>query len=92
MIFFSLHRRNILIYSNVVLNLDTSIREFHCLGILGRTMGLDRCRKQLGRKDHGAIQPSKEQGETVESVSYHIRSYWRTSLHLENGFQLQGWP
>lgn len=39
-----------------------------------------------------SVQSSKEQSEAVLSVSYHIKSYWKPSLHLENDLQWQVWP
>ena len=37
------------------------------------------------------VQLSKEQSEAVLSVSYHIRSNWKTNLHLKNDLQWQAW-
>lgn len=55
-------------------------------------IGVDR---NLGRRTTElfitSVQPSKEQSEAVLSVSYHIRTYWTTSLHLENDLQRQAW-
>lgn len=60
--------------------------------MLGGTMRLDSCRQELGREDWRATHHPRSSLLGVPSVSYHIRPYWRASLYLEDGLQLQAWP
>lgn len=45
----------VLLVQEELVNQGTFIQKFHCLGMPGGTMVPDRCRQELGWKDHRAI-------------------------------------